>query len=82
MQEGLIGRVSAYYNKVGFGFLVQSSGEPDIFMHRYEVEGGDPQPGEVIVIVLIKVALTILMIAPIGYGLPPLPSTHRGKDLS
>jgi len=47
-------------------------------MHRYEVEGDDPTPGEVIVIVLIKVALTILMVTPISYGLPPLPSTHRG----
>ena len=56
MQEGLIGTVGAYYSHKGFGFLRQSSGEPDIFMHRYEVEGGDPTPGEVIVIVLIKVA--------------------------
>ena len=56
MQEGLIGRVGAYYNNKGYGFLVQSSGETDIFMHRYEVEGDDPRPGEVIVIVLIKVA--------------------------
>ena len=78
MQEGLFGRVGAYYSRQGFGFLVQSSGEPDIFMHRYEVKGDDPQPGEVIVIVLIKVALTILMITPISYGLPPLASTHRG----
>ena len=54
MQEGLIGTVGAYYSNKGFGFLVQSSGEPDIFMHRYEVEGDDPTPGEVIVIVLIK----------------------------
>ena len=78
MQEGLIGRVGAYYSHKGYGFLVQSSGETDIFMHRYEVEGDDPTPGEVIVIVLIKVALTILMVTPISYGLPPLPSTHRG----
>ena len=54
MQEGLIGRVGAYYSHKGYGFLVQSSGETDIFMHRYEVEGDDPTPGEVIVIVLIK----------------------------
>ena len=56
MQEGLSGSVGAYYSKRGFGFLVQSSGDPDIFMHRYEVEGDDPTPGEVIAIVLIKVA--------------------------
>ena len=56
MQEGLIGRVGAYYSNKGYGFLVQSSGEPDIFMHRYEIEGDDPEPGEVILIVLIKVA--------------------------
>ena len=54
MQEGLFGRVGAYYSNHGYGFLVQSSGQSDIFMHRYEVEGDDPTPGEVIVIVLIK----------------------------
>ena len=54
MQEGLFGRVGAYNRDKGYGFLVQSSGEPDIFMHRYEVEGDDPTAGEVIVIVLIK----------------------------
>ena len=68
----------AYYPDNGFGFLVQSSGDPDMFMHRYEITGEDPMPGEVIVIILIKVALTILMIALISYGLPPLPSTHLG----
>ena len=56
MQEGLFGRVGAYYSNKGFGFLVQSLGEPDIFMHRYEIVGDDPEPGEVILIVLIKVA--------------------------
>ena len=56
MQEGLFGRVGAYYSTRGFGFLRPSSGEPDIFMHRYEIEGDDPEPGEVILIVLIKVA--------------------------
>ena len=56
MQEGLFGRVGAYYSHKGFGFLVQSLGEPDIFMHRYEIEGDDPEPGEVILIVLINVA--------------------------
>ena len=56
MQEGLIGTVGAYYSNKGFGFLVQSLGEPDIFMHRYEIVGDDPEQGEVILIVLIKVA--------------------------
>ena len=56
MQEGLFGKVGTYYSNKGYGFLVQSSGGPDMFMHRYEVEGDDPTPGEVIVIVLIKVA--------------------------
>ena len=56
MQEGLFGRVGAYYSNRGYGFLVQSSGGPDMFMHRYEIEGDDPEPGEVILIVLIKVA--------------------------
>ena len=56
MQEGLIGTVGAYYSNKGFGFLVQSLGEPDIFMRRYEIVGDDPKPGEVILIVLIKVA--------------------------
>ena len=56
MQEGLIGTVGAYYSHKGYGFLVQSRGEPDIFMHRYEIEGDIPEPGEVILIVLIKVA--------------------------
>ena len=56
MQEGLFGKVGAYYSNKGYGFLVQSLGEPDIFMHRYEIEGDDPEPGEVILIVLIKVA--------------------------
>ena len=56
MQEGLKGTVGAYYGHKGFGFLKQSLGEPDIFMHRYEIEGDDPEPGEVILIVLIKVA--------------------------
>ena len=52
----MFGRVGAYYSNKGFGFLVQSLGEPDIFMHRYEIVGDDPEPGEVILIVLIKVA--------------------------
>ena len=78
MQESLFGKVGSYYSNKGYGFLVQSSGGPDMFMHRYEVGGDDPTPGEVIVIVLINVAGTILMITPISYGLPPLPSTHRG----
>ena len=52
----MIGTVGAYYSHKGFGFLRQSSGEPDIFMHRYEIEGDDPKPEEVILIVLIKVA--------------------------
>ena len=56
MQEGLFGNVGAYYSNKGYGFLVQYSGEKDIFMHRYEIEGDDPKPGEVILIVLIKVA--------------------------
>ena len=85
MQEGLTGRVSAYYHERGYGFLVQFSGGPDRLLHRYELEGGDSKPGEVIVIVVIKIALSILMITLINYGLPPLPSTHRGilcEDLS
>ena len=45
MQEGLIGRVSAYYNKVGFGFLVQSSGEPDIFHAPLRGDRGRPPSG-------------------------------------
>ena len=45
MQEGLIGTVGAYYSHKGFGFLVQSSGETDIFMHRYEEDGGRPHAG-------------------------------------
>ena len=57
MQEGLIGTVKAYYSNKGFGFLVQPLGQPDIFMHRYEIEGDDPEPGEVILIVLIKSCL-------------------------
>ena len=56
MPEGLFGRVGAYRSNKGYGFLAQPSGEPDIFMHRYEIEGDDPEPGEVILIVLIKVA--------------------------
>ena len=52
----MIGTVGAYYSHKDFGFLVQSLGEPDIFMHRYEIVGDDPEPGEVILIVLIKVA--------------------------
>ena len=52
----MIGRVGAYYSNKGYGFLVQSHGETDIFMHRYEIEGDDPEPGEVILITLIKVA--------------------------
>ena len=56
MQEGLFGKVGAYYSNKGFGFLVQSLGEPDIFMHRYEIVGDDPERGEVTLIVLIKVA--------------------------
>ena len=78
MQEDLVGRVGAYYPLRGFGFLVQSGGKNDSFFHRYEVTGDDPRAGEVIVIVMIKVALTILMITLISYGLPPLPPTHRG----
>ena len=54
MQEGLTGRVGAYYRGRGFGFLVQSSGGLDMFLHRYELVGGDPKPGEVIVRVVIK----------------------------
>ena len=56
MQEGLVGTVGVYYRNKGYSFLVQSSGGPDMFMHRYEIEGDDPEPGEVILIVLIKVA--------------------------
>ena len=56
MQEGLFGKVGAYYSNKGYGFLVQYAGENDILMHRYEIEGDDPKPGEVILIVLIKVA--------------------------
>ena len=56
MQEGLFGRVGAYYSNKGYGFLVQQSGGNDIFMHRYEIIGDDPEPGEVILIVLINVA--------------------------
>ena len=78
MQEDLVGRMGAYYKDRGCGFLVQSSGKNDLFFHRHEMHGGDPIEGEVIVIVMIKVALTILMITLISYGLPPLPSTHRG----
>ena len=43
----MIGTVGAYYSNKGFGFLVQSLGEPDIFMHRYEIVGDDPERGEV-----------------------------------
>ena len=78
MQEGLIGKVGAYYRDRGYGFLVQSSGPCDMFMHHYEIIREDPMPGEVIVIILIKVAFTIPMITLISYGLPPLPSTHLG----
>ena len=52
----MIGKVKTYYSNKGFGFLVQPLGEPDIFMHRYEIVGDDPKPGVVILIVLIKVA--------------------------
>ena len=41
----MIGRVGAYYSNKGYGFLVQPSGEPDIFMHRYEIEGERPKAG-------------------------------------
>ena len=54
MQEGLTGRVSAYYQERGYCFLVQFSGGPDMILHRYELEGCDPNPGGVIVIVMIK----------------------------
>ena len=78
MQEDLVGIVGAYYKDRGYGFLVQSNGKHDMFFHRYEVHGDDPREGEVIALVMIKVALTILMITLISYGLPPLPPTHRG----
>ena len=45
MQEALVGRVGAYYKDRGYGFLVQSSGENDLFFHRYEMHGDDPIEG-------------------------------------
>ena len=45
MQEALVGRVGAYYKDRGYGFLVQSSGEKDLFSTVTKCMGTTPLRG-------------------------------------